>query len=79
MQPELLADALRAQWRRLAPEERLVYFKLITGGFRVGVSRLQVTQALAAVGGARRQARRAAPDGLHRHRRPARLLPTMPR
>ena len=50
MQPEPLADALRAQWRRLAPEERLVYFKLITGGFRVGVSRLQVTQALAAVG-----------------------------
>ncbi|MGJ7510378.1 ATP-dependent DNA ligase [Variovorax sp. GT1P44] len=48
--PEALADALRAQWRRLAVEERLVYFKLITGGFRVGVSRLQVTQALAAVG-----------------------------
>jgi len=50
MPPEQLSDALRAQWRRLAPEERLVYFKLITGGFRVGVSRLQVTQALAAVG-----------------------------
>ncbi|OUM04286.1 ATP-dependent DNA ligase [Variovorax sp. JS1663] len=51
MPPEQLGDALRAQWRRLAPEERLVYFKLITGAFRVGVSRLQVTQALAAVGG----------------------------
>ncbi|CAN7188808.1 ATP-dependent DNA ligase [Variovorax sp. LjRoot84] len=51
MAPEQLSDALRAQWRRLAPEERLVYFKLITGGFRVGVSRLQVTQALSAVGG----------------------------
>lgn len=50
MAPEPLSDALRAQWRRLAPEERLVYFKLITGGFRVGVSRLQVTQALSAVG-----------------------------
>jgi DNA ligase-1 len=50
MPPEQLSDALRAQWRRLAPEERLVYFKLITGGFRVGVSRLQVTQALSAVG-----------------------------
>lgn len=50
MAPEQLSDALRAQWRRLAPEERLVYFKLITGGFRVGVSRLQVTQALSAVG-----------------------------
>ncbi|RST52614.1 ATP-dependent DNA ligase [Variovorax sp. MHTC-1] len=50
MAPEQLSDALRAHWRRLAPEERLVYFKLITGGFRVGVSRLQVTQALSAVG-----------------------------
>lgn len=50
MAPEQLSDALRAQWRRLAPEERLVYFKLITGGFRVGVSRLQVTQALSALG-----------------------------
>ena len=48
--PDALADTLRGQWRRLAVEERLVYFKLITGGFRVGVSRLQVTQALAAVG-----------------------------
>jgi DNA ligase-1 len=49
--PGQLADRLRAQWRQLAVEERLVYFKLITGAFRVGVSRLQVTQALAAVGG----------------------------
>ena len=49
--PDQLADRLRAQWRQLATEERLVYFKLITGAFRVGVSRLQVTQALAAVGG----------------------------
>jgi DNA ligase-1 len=49
--PAKLPDELRAQWRRLAPEERLVYFKLMTGSFRVGVSRLQVTQALAAVGG----------------------------
>ena len=48
---EGLPDTLRAQWRLLAPEERLVYFKLITGAFRVGVSKLQVTQALAAVGG----------------------------
>ncbi len=47
--PEALPDTLRAQWQRLASEERLVYFKLITGSFRVGVSRLQVTQALAAV------------------------------
>ena len=49
--PDALADTLRAQWEQLAPDERLVYFKLMTGGFRVGVSRLQVTQALAAVGG----------------------------
>ena len=49
--PQALPDALRAQWNLLAPDERLVYFKLITGGFRVGVSRLQVTQALAALGG----------------------------
>ncbi len=45
-----LPERLRAQWRQLAPDERLVYFKLITGAFRVGVSKLQVTQALAAVG-----------------------------
>jgi DNA ligase 1 len=49
--PDKLADTLRAQWTQLAPDERLVYFKLMTGSFRVGVSRLQVTQALAAVGG----------------------------
>ncbi len=49
--PEQLDDVLLAQWRQLAVDERLVYFKLITGAFRVGVSRLQVTQALAAVGG----------------------------
>ena len=46
-----LPERLRVQWRQLAPDERLVYFKLITGAFRVGVSKLQVTQALAAVGG----------------------------
>ncbi|MDM0121135.1 ATP-dependent DNA ligase [Variovorax arabinosiphilus] len=46
-----LADTLRSQWRQLAADERLIYFKLMTGSFRVGVSRLQVTQALAAVGG----------------------------
>ncbi|AVS87142.1 ATP-dependent DNA ligase [Paracidovorax avenae] len=51
MAPEALESVLRAQWDRLAPEERLVYFKLITGAFRVGVSKLQVTQALAAVSG----------------------------
>ena len=49
--PETLATTLQAQWRQLAVDERLVYFKLMTGSFRVGVSRLQVTQALAAVAG----------------------------
>ena len=49
--PDRLAGVLTAQWRELAMDERFVYFKLLTGGFRVGVSRLQVTQALAAVGG----------------------------
>ncbi len=51
MPPEQLVPTLQAQWRTLAPAQRLVYFKLITGAFRVGVSKLQVTQALAAVGG----------------------------
>ena len=49
-QPAELANTLRTQWRQLAVDERLVYFKLMTGSFRVGVSKLQVTQALAAVG-----------------------------
>lgn len=49
--PEELAVILQGHWRMLAPAQRLVYFKLITGAFRVGVSRLQVTQALAAVSG----------------------------
>ena len=49
--PDTQAERLRAQWALLAPQERLVYFKLITGAFRVGVSRLEVTQALAAVSG----------------------------
>ncbi len=48
--PEALTGMLHAQWDQLALDERLVYFKLITGSFRIGVSRLQVTQALAAVG-----------------------------
>ena len=49
--PEALHARLAEQWRELAADDRLVYFKLITGAFRVGVSKLQVTQALAAVSG----------------------------
>jgi DNA ligase-1 len=38
---------LRAAWARLDSASRFVFNKLITGSFRVGVSRLLVTQALA--------------------------------
>lgn len=51
MEAEAGDAKLRTQWNALAPEERLVYFKLITGNLRVGVSRLQATQALAQVSG----------------------------
>ena len=47
---DVLPGILLQQWQQLQPDQRLVYFKLITGSFRVGVSRLQVTQALATVG-----------------------------
>jgi DNA ligase-1 len=57
---EELRARLLAQWRTIATADRLVYFKLITGSLRVGVSKLQVTQALAAVSGvdAKRMAQR---------------------
>ena len=45
------AQRLRGQWDELPASQRLLYFKLITGSLRVGVSRLQVTQAVAAVAG----------------------------
>ncbi len=35
-----------AAWERLAPEERFVFNKLLTGGFRMGVSRKLMTRAL---------------------------------
>jgi DNA ligase 1 len=38
-------------WRRLAPRERVVWHKLLTGGCRVGVSRTLVARALAEVAG----------------------------
>ncbi len=49
--PELQTSTLRQHWAELPDDQRFVTFKLITGGFRVGVSKLQVTQALAAVAG----------------------------
>ncbi len=69
--PEQLRPLCARNGGSCAAEERLVYFKLITGAFRVGVSKLQVTQALAAVGGHRCQARGAALMGYTRHRRAA--------
>ena len=51
LSPEELAQRLTRQWNELDSSECLVYLKLITGAFRVGVSKLQVTQALAAVSG----------------------------
>jgi DNA ligase-1 len=49
--PEAQAAALKALWLQLPDDQRFICLKLVTGGFRVGVSRLQVTQALAAVAG----------------------------
>jgi DNA ligase-1 len=46
-QREVMLDA----WRKLAARERFVWNKLITGGFRVGVSQRLVVRALAAVSG----------------------------
>ena len=44
-------EVVTATWRRLAPRERIVWHKLLTGGLRVGVSRTLVARALAAVAG----------------------------
>ncbi|HEU5099846.1 MAG TPA: ATP-dependent DNA ligase [Roseiflexaceae bacterium] len=44
-------EAILGAWRRLATRERFVWNKLITGGFRVGVSQRLVVRALAAVSG----------------------------
>jgi DNA ligase-1 len=38
---EQLRTRLLAQWQTIAAADRLVYFKLITGSLRVGVSRLR--------------------------------------
>jgi len=42
---------VREAWRMLAPRERIVWHKLLTGGCRVGVSRTLVARALAEVAG----------------------------
>jgi DNA ligase-1 len=42
---------VEATWRWLAPRERIVWHKLLTGGCRVGVSRTLVARALAELSG----------------------------
>lgn len=48
---ELQRELILASWRELAGTERYVFNKLITGAFRVGVSRQVVTQAIAELSG----------------------------
>lgn len=47
--PETLAERLPTLWAQLDRRSLMVSLKLITGAFRVGVSRLLVTRALAAL------------------------------
>ncbi|MFD1343468.1 ATP-dependent DNA ligase [Litorisediminicola beolgyonensis] len=47
LQPEERRDRILAAWDRLGPTERFLFNKLITGGFRIGVSRKLMTRALA--------------------------------
>jgi DNA ligase-1 len=49
MAPDLVAERLRGYWRELDWQGRFLLGKLCSGGFRVGVSRLLVTRALAEV------------------------------
>jgi DNA ligase-1 len=50
-EPAAVQAALRGYWDELAPQERFLFIKLISGGFRVGVSRLLVTRALGEAAG----------------------------
>ncbi|MQK16829.1 hypothetical protein, partial [Escherichia coli] len=49
--PEELAARLPALWMQLDRQALMVCIKLITGAFRVGVSKLLVTRALAGLAG----------------------------
>jgi len=49
--PESQQAELLAIWQELGPWERFTSIKLVTGGLRVGVSRLLVTRALAEIAG----------------------------
>jgi DNA ligase-1 len=51
MEEEAQRAAILAAWDELSSAERFVWHKLITGGFRVGVSAQLITRALAAVSG----------------------------
>ena len=58
--PEFQREAMLGAWRELAPRERFVWNKLITGSFRVGASQRLVTRALSQLSGV--------PDGVVAHR-----------
>jgi DNA ligase-1 len=47
--PAVIRAALFSYWNELDARERFLFCKLIGGGFRVGVSKLLVTRALAAI------------------------------
>ncbi len=47
--PATIREALFSYWDELTSRERFLFVKLIGGGFRVGVSKLLVTRALAAI------------------------------
>jgi DNA ligase-1 len=47
--PAVIREALFSYWNELDARERFLFCKLIGGGFRVGVSKLLVTRALAAI------------------------------
>jgi DNA ligase-1 len=47
--PPVIREALFSYWNELTTPERFLFCKLIGGGFRVGVSKLLVTRALAAI------------------------------
>ena len=49
--PETLAQRLPELWAQLDQQSLMVCIKLITGNFRVGVSKLLITRALAALAG----------------------------
>ena len=51
LSPEELAERLPALWAQLDQPSLMLCIKLITGSFRVGVSKLLVTRALAAMAG----------------------------